>query len=76
MRSDAFADSAGPLDPDPSERARLLDAIDGVVQRNGRLFVSATVLGGRYTIRATILNFRLKREHVDRAVRLLNDAVT
>jgi aromatic-L-amino-acid decarboxylase len=53
----------GAADPDGANRA-LVDAI----QADGRAFVSATTLDGRYTPRFAVLNARTHLDEVDRAV--------
>ena len=50
-------------DPDDLNRRLVAELAD-----DGRIFLSATTLDGRYTPRFTILNFRIHRPHVDRAV--------
>lgn len=41
------------------------------VHRDGRVFVTSTLIDGRYTLRLAVLNFRTHREHIDTLVELL-----
>jgi glutamate/tyrosine decarboxylase-like PLP-dependent enzyme len=50
-------------DPDELNRRLLEELAD-----DGRIFLSATTLAGRYTPRFAVLNFRTHLPHVDRAV--------
>jgi aromatic-L-amino-acid decarboxylase len=50
-------------DPDDFNRRLLEELID-----DGRIFLSATTLAGRYTLRFAVLGFRTHLRHVDRAV--------
>lgn len=53
-------------DADAANR-RLLQAIHA----DGRVFVSSTLLDGRFTLRLAVMNFRTHREHVDLLLALL-----
>jgi len=44
------------------------------IQRDGRVFVSSTRIGGHFVLRAAILNFRTHRETVDLTIEILADA--
>ena len=43
------------------------------VQRDGRVFLSATEINGRFTLRMTILGFRTHRKEVDLALQILRE---
>lgn len=43
------------------------------MRRDGRVFLSSTLLDGRFTIRMAALQFRTHRRHIDLAVRLLRE---
>jgi glutamate/tyrosine decarboxylase-like PLP-dependent enzyme len=51
---------------------RLLDEI----LKDGRTFVSSTLLNGHFVLRAAILSFRTRLSHVERYLRMLEDRVT
>jgi len=55
-------------DPDAFNRA-LLEA----VHEDGRVFITSTRIGGRFTLRLAVLNFRTHLEHVDYLLDLLAD---
>ena len=46
------------------------------VNASGRVFLTHTTLGGRYTIRMSIGQFRTERRHVEAAWELLRKAAT
>ncbi|MEO8448194.1 MAG: pyridoxal-dependent decarboxylase [Gemmatimonadota bacterium] len=50
---------------------RIVDA----VRRDGRVFLSSTMLDGRFTLRMVALSFRTHRRTMDLALRVLRDAV-
>jgi aromatic-L-amino-acid decarboxylase len=52
---------------------RMNEEIVDRVRRDGRLFISSTLLDGRYTIRMAALQFRTHRQHIDLAVRVLRE---
>jgi aromatic-L-amino-acid decarboxylase len=56
------------------ERANHLNRalVDGV-RRDGRVFLSSTMLDGRYTIRLAVLSFRTHLRTVDQALRVLRE---
>jgi glutamate/tyrosine decarboxylase-like PLP-dependent enzyme len=45
------------------------------VHRDGRVFLSSTMLGGRFTLRLAALAFRTHLEAIDMALRVLREAV-
>jgi len=45
------------------------------IHRDGRVFLSSTMLGDRFVIRMAILAFRTKKATVDRAVDMVADAL-
>jgi glutamate/tyrosine decarboxylase-like PLP-dependent enzyme len=58
------------------ERANLLNQaiVDGV-RRDGRIFLSSTMLGGVFTLRMVALQFRTHRRTIDLAIRVLREQV-
>lgn len=67
------------LPEEPAERAAAIDAVnqrivDGV-RRDGRVFLSSTMLDGRFTLRFVALSFRTHRRTVDLALRVLAEQV-
>lgn len=66
-----------PTDPAEREQAinrfneRLVDA----VRRDGRIFISSTMLDGKYTLRLAILVFRTHRRTIDLTLRILKEKV-
>lgn len=50
---------------------RLVQAI----HRDGRVFLSSSLIGGRFTVRLAVLAFRTHLEHIDTALTVLQDAV-
>jgi aromatic-L-amino-acid/L-tryptophan decarboxylase len=55
-------------DPD-AFNARLVEAL----QDDGRIFISSTMIDGRFMLRAAIVNFRTHLEEVDMALRVLRE---
>ena len=57
------------MGPDRTNRAneRILDAVNA----SGEVFLSHTVLDGRYVLRLSVGNLRTRREHVELAWRRL-----
>lgn len=55
-------------DPDAFNR-RLIDA----VQRDGRVFISSTMIDGRFTLRLAVLSLRTHLETVDLAIEILRE---
>ena len=51
---------------------RLLDLINA----SGRVFLSSTVLDGRFTIRAAVLSHRTHQDRIDEAIDIIRSAVT
>jgi glutamate/tyrosine decarboxylase-like PLP-dependent enzyme len=43
------------------------------VQHDGRVFLSTTTIDGRYWLRFAVLSFRTHREHIDRALAVLQE---
>lgn len=67
------------LPSDPAARQAAIDAVnerivDGV-RRDGRVFLSSTLLDGRFTLRFVALAFRTHRRTVDLALRVLAEQV-
>jgi len=48
--------------------------VDGV-RRDGRVFLSSTMLDGRFTLRLAVLAFRTHRKTIDLAIRVLREQV-
>lgn len=59
----------------PEGTDRLNQAIVDGVRRDGRVFLSSTMLNGRFTIRLAVLNFRTHRAAIDLALRVLAEQV-
>lgn len=58
------------------ERANQLNqALVEGIRRDGRVFLSSTMLDGRFTIRLAVLNFRTHRSAMDLALRVLREQV-
>lgn len=58
------------------ERAnRVNEQIVEAVRRDGRIFLSSTMLEGRFTLRMAALSFRTHRRHIDLALDILRDQV-
>jgi aromatic-L-amino-acid decarboxylase len=69
----AFRSSGTTTDVDPDEiNRRLLDRINA----SGRVFLSSTVLDGRFTLRAAVLSHRTHRERIDEAIEIIRSSVT
>jgi aromatic-L-amino-acid decarboxylase len=58
-------------DGDDEANRRLLDAING----SKRVFLSSTVLDGRFTVRACILSHRTHRDRIDECIEIVRGAV-
>ncbi len=56
-----------------AEADRLNQRIVDGVRRDGRVFLSSTLLGGRFTLRMVALSFRTHRRTIDLAVRVLRE---
>jgi aromatic-L-amino-acid/L-tryptophan decarboxylase len=54
---------------------RLNQAIVDGIRRDGRVFLTSTMLDGRFTIRLAVLNFRTHRAAIDLALRVLQEQV-
>jgi len=50
------------------------EIVDGV-RRDGRVFLSSTMLDGRFTLRLAVLAFRTHRRTIDMAIRVLREQV-
>ncbi|HLM09458.1 MAG TPA: hypothetical protein VK307_07095 [Thermoleophilaceae bacterium] len=52
------------------ELDRLNERLMGAIQADGRAYCSNAVLGGRFCLRACIVNFRTEAEHVELLLRV------
>ena len=59
----------------PEETDRFNQALVDAMRRDGRLFISSTLLGGRFTLRMAALAFRTHRRTIDLALRVLAEQV-
>ena len=59
----------------PAEVDRINQAIVDGVRRDGRVFLSSTLLDGRFTLRMAALAFRTHRRTIDLAIRVLREQV-
>jgi aromatic-L-amino-acid decarboxylase len=59
----------------PEESDRLNQAIVDGSRRDGRVFISSTVVDGRFTLRMAAVSFRTHRRTIDLAVRVLREQV-
>ena len=59
----------------PGRVDRINQAIVDGVRRDGRVFLSSTMLDGRFTLRLAVLAFRTHRRTIDLAIRVLRDQV-
>ena len=64
-----------PAGVDPKRLDQLNQMIVDGVRRDGRVFISSTMLDGRYTMRLAILSFRTHLRTVDLALRVLQEQV-
>jgi len=64
-----------PPGADLEQANRLNQAIVDGVRRDGRVFISSTMLDGRFTLRMAVLGFRTHRRTIDLALRVLRDQV-
>ena len=62
-------------DQDIETQNRINDALLRELRRDGRIFLSSTMLNGRYTIRFVALQFRTHLRTVDLAVTVLQEAL-
>jgi aromatic-L-amino-acid decarboxylase len=46
-----------------------------LIHEDGRVFLSSTVLNGKFLIRMAILSFRTKKKTIDKAVEMIKDAI-
>ena len=59
----------------PEETDRFNQALVDAMRQDGRLFISSTLLGGRFTLRMAALAFRTHRRTIDLALRVLAEQV-
>jgi glutamate/tyrosine decarboxylase-like PLP-dependent enzyme len=59
----------------PEEADRFNQALVDAMRRDGRLFISSTLLDGRFTLRMAALAFRTHRRTIDLALRVLAEQV-
>jgi len=59
----------------PEEADRFNQALVDAMRRDGRLFISSTLLDGRFTLRMAALAFRTHRRTIDLALRVLTEQV-
>jgi glutamate/tyrosine decarboxylase-like PLP-dependent enzyme len=57
----------------PERINQINQAISDGVRRDGRLFLSSTMLDGRFTLRMVVLSFRTHRRTIDLALRVLRE---
>ena len=62
-----------PAGASPEETDRLNQAIVDGSRRDGRVFISSTLLDGRFTLRMAAVSFRTHRRTIDLAVRVLKE---
>ncbi|MGE5230889.1 MAG: pyridoxal phosphate-dependent decarboxylase family protein [Deltaproteobacteria bacterium] len=62
-----------PRGADPERADRINQAIVDGVRRDGRVFLSSTMLDGRFTLRLAVLAFRTHRRTIDLALRVLRE---
>ncbi len=65
------------LPADPGERLHAINRVNEriveAVRQDGRIFISSTMLDGRYTLRLVALTFRTHRRTIDLALRILGE---
>ncbi len=59
----------------PGRVDRINQAIVDGVRRDGRVFLSSTMLDGRFTLRLAVLAFRTHRRTIDLAIRVLREQI-
>ena len=64
-----------PPDAGPEETDRINQAIIDGARRDGRVWLSSTLLDGRFTLRMAALAFRTHRRTIDLALRVLREQV-
>jgi len=47
-----------------------------LIHKDGRVFLSSTIIDGRFVIRIAILSFRTKKSTIDRAIDMIEDCLT
>jgi glutamate/tyrosine decarboxylase-like PLP-dependent enzyme len=62
-----------PPDAGPEEADRINQAIIDGARRDGRVWLSSTLLDGRFTLRMAVLAFRTHRRTIDLALRVLRE---
>ena len=62
-----------PAGATPEEADRANQAIVEGARRDGRVFISSTLLDGRFTLRMAAVSFRTHRRTIDLAVRVLRE---
>ena len=63
-------DAPGTLEQSNAHNARILDRVNA----SGEVFLSHTILRGRYVLRVAVGNLRTERRHLERAWTLLREA--
>jgi glutamate/tyrosine decarboxylase-like PLP-dependent enzyme len=64
-----------PPGADPERANQLNQAIVEGVRRDGRVFLSSTMLDGKFTLRLAVLSFRTHQREVDLALQVLREQV-
>jgi hypothetical protein len=64
-----------PRGADPASVDEINKRIADAVRGDGRIFMSTTILDGKFTIRMAALGFRTHRRDIDLALRLLKEQV-
>jgi aromatic-L-amino-acid decarboxylase len=64
-----------PPGANPERVNQINQAISDGVRRDGRVFLSSTMLDGRFTLRMVVLSFRTHRRTIDLALRVLREQV-
>ena len=59
----------------PEDADRFNQSLVDAMRRDGRLFISSTLLDGRFTLRMAALAFRTHRRTIDLAIRVLREQV-
>ena len=60
--------AAGPPRPPPPGADAFNRELAERIQRDGRIFLSSTLIGGRVTLRLAVLNVHVHLEHIERAI--------
>jgi len=64
-----------PRGPDAARADEINRRIADALRADGRIFMSTTILDGKFTIRMAALGFRTHRRDIDLALRLLREQV-